>query len=29
MDLTIMVDVIEHHLHEPLDFANLALRTLD
>lgn len=25
MDLGIMVDIIEHHLSEPLDFANLAL----
>ena len=28
LDLAIMRDVIEHHLHEPLDFANLALQAL-
>lgn len=26
MDLNIMVDVIEHHLREPLDFADTALK---
>lgn len=26
MDLNIMVDVIEHHLLEPLDFADMALK---
>jgi uncharacterized protein YutE (UPF0331/DUF86 family) len=29
LDLDIMIDVIEHHLHEPLEFANLALRILE
>lgn len=28
MDIRILVDVIEHHLHEPLDFADLALRVM-
>lgn len=28
LDLAVMVDVIEHHLREPLDFANLALEAL-
>jgi len=28
MDLNIMVDVIEHHLNEPLDFADLALKAM-
>jgi len=28
LDLDIMVDVIEHHLNEPLEFANLALRIM-
>ena len=29
LDLDIMIDVIEHHLHEPLEFADLALRILE
>jgi uncharacterized protein YutE (UPF0331/DUF86 family) len=29
LDLAIMQDVIEHHLREPLDFANRALQALD
>ena len=29
LDLAIVVDVIEHHLYEPLEFANLALRILE
>lgn len=29
MDLGIMVDVIEHHLHDPLDFANLAMSAME
>ena len=28
MDLSIMVDVIERHLREPLDFADLALKAM-
>ena len=28
MDLSIMADVIEHHLHKPLDFADLALKAM-
>ncbi|NTU41558.1 MAG: DUF86 domain-containing protein [Nitrospirales bacterium] len=28
LDLDIMKDVIEHHLHEPLDFADLALKAM-
>ena len=28
MDLNIMVDVVEHHLHDPLDFADMALNAL-
>jgi len=28
MDLSIMVDVIEHHLHDPLDFADMALSAI-
>lgn len=26
LDIAIMKDVVEHHLHEPLDFANLGLK---
>ena len=29
LDLDIMVDVIEHHLNEPLEFANLALHIME
>jgi uncharacterized protein YutE (UPF0331/DUF86 family) len=29
LDLDIMVEVIEHHLCEPLEFANLALRIME
>lgn len=29
MNLGIMMEVIEHHLHEPLDFADLALKAMD
>ena len=29
LDLNIMVDVIEHHLSEPLEFANQALRIIE
>jgi uncharacterized protein YutE (UPF0331/DUF86 family) len=28
LDVAIMVDVVEHHLNDPLDFANLALEAL-
>ncbi len=28
LDLSVMVDVIEHHLNDPLDFADLALKAL-
>lgn len=28
LDVAVMVDVIEHHLHDPLDFANLALEVM-
>lgn len=28
MNLSIMIDVIENHLHEPLDFANMALKAV-
>jgi len=29
MDLSIMVDVIERHLSDPLDFADMALKAMD
>lgn len=29
LDPSVMVDVIEHHLCEPLDFANFALQIVD
>lgn len=29
LDLAVMLNVIEHHLHEPLELANLALRIME
>lgn len=29
LDLAVMIDVIEHHLNDPLDFANLAFAVLN
>ena len=28
LDVAVMVDVVEHHLHDPLNFANLALEAM-